>query len=79
MPTRGEQLRSGRCSADSGTSAIVRSTVAASRVPWRERRPATVEALHFLYAAYVHNVYGNVCSLVQDEHEAGDVTPSACS
>ena len=32
------------------------------------------EALRFLYLRYADNVYGYVCSLVCDEHEAEDVT-----
>ena len=31
-------------------------------------------ALRFLYLRYADNVYGYVCSLVRDEHEAEDVT-----
>jgi RNA polymerase sigma-70 factor (ECF subfamily) len=31
-------------------------------------------ALRFLYATYADNVFGYVCSLVRDEHEAEDVT-----
>jgi RNA polymerase sigma-70 factor (ECF subfamily) len=32
------------------------------------------EALRFLYLRYADNVYGYVCSIVRDEHEAEDVT-----
>jgi RNA polymerase sigma-70 factor (ECF subfamily) len=32
------------------------------------------EALRFLYARYAHNVYGYVCSIVRDEHDAEDIT-----
>ena len=32
------------------------------------------DALRFLYLKYADNVYGYVCSLVRDEHEAEDVT-----
>jgi RNA polymerase sigma-70 factor, ECF subfamily len=32
------------------------------------------DALRFLYLRYADNVYGYVCSLVRDEHEAEDVT-----
>jgi RNA polymerase sigma-70 factor (ECF subfamily) len=32
------------------------------------------DALRFLYSTYSGNVYGYVCSLVRDEHEAEDVT-----
>jgi len=33
-----------------------------------------VDALRFLYLRYSDNVYGYVCSIVRDEHEAEDVT-----
>jgi RNA polymerase sigma-70 factor (ECF subfamily) len=32
------------------------------------------EALRYLYLRYADNVYGYVCSIVRDEHEAEDVT-----
>ena len=32
------------------------------------------DALRFLYLRYAGNVYGYVCSIVRDEHEAEDVT-----
>jgi RNA polymerase sigma-70 factor, ECF subfamily len=32
------------------------------------------EALRFLYDRYADNVYGYVCSIVHDEHEAEDIT-----
>jgi RNA polymerase sigma-70 factor (ECF subfamily) len=32
------------------------------------------EAMRFLYLRYVENVYGYVCSIVRDEHDAEDVT-----
>ena len=32
------------------------------------------EALRFLYLRYADNVYGYICSVVRDEHEAEDVT-----
>ena len=32
------------------------------------------QALDFLYAHYADNVYGYVCSIVHDRHEAEDVT-----
>jgi RNA polymerase sigma-70 factor (ECF subfamily) len=33
-----------------------------------------LDALRFLYLRYADNVYGYVCSIVRDEHEAEDVT-----
>jgi RNA polymerase sigma-70 factor (ECF subfamily) len=32
------------------------------------------EAMRFLYLRYADNIYGYVCSIVRDEHEAEDVT-----
>jgi RNA polymerase sigma-70 factor (ECF subfamily) len=32
------------------------------------------DALRFLYARYADNIYGYVCSILRDEHEAEDVT-----
>ena len=32
------------------------------------------DALRFLYLRYADNVYGYVCSIVRDEHEAEDIT-----
>jgi RNA polymerase sigma-70 factor (ECF subfamily) len=32
------------------------------------------DALHYLYAVYSNNIYGYVRSIVQDDHEAEDVT-----
>lgn len=40
----------------------------------RAARRGDPDALRFLYLTYADNVYGYVCSLVHDEHEAEDVT-----
>src|SRR5215204_7101444 len=37
-------------------------------------RTGDADALRFLYLRYAGNVYGYVCSIVRDEHEAEDVT-----
>ena len=37
-------------------------------------REGDADALRFLYLRYADNVYGYVCSIVHDEHEAEDVT-----
>jgi RNA polymerase sigma-70 factor (ECF subfamily) len=37
-------------------------------------RDGDPEALRYLYLRYADNVYGYVCSLVRDEHDAEDVT-----
>jgi len=40
----------------------------------RAARRGDADALRFLYLTYADNVYGYVCSVVRDEHEAEDVT-----
>ena len=37
-------------------------------------RDGDADALRFLYLRYADNVYGYVCSIVRDEHEAEDIT-----
>jgi RNA polymerase sigma-70 factor (ECF subfamily) len=37
-------------------------------------REGDSDALRFLYLRYADNVYGYVCSIIRDEHEAEDVT-----
>jgi RNA polymerase sigma-70 factor (ECF subfamily) len=37
-------------------------------------RSGDEDALRFLYLKYVDNVYGYICSVIRDEHEAEDVT-----
>jgi RNA polymerase sigma-70 factor (ECF subfamily) len=37
-------------------------------------RDGDADALRFLYLRYADNVYGYVCSIVRDEHDAEDVT-----
>jgi RNA polymerase sigma-70 factor (ECF subfamily) len=39
-----------------------------------QARAGDHDALRFLYLRYADNVYGYVCSIVRDEHEAEDVT-----
>ena len=47
----------------------------AARLPCgRARQGRRPDALRFLYLLYADNVYGYVCSIVRDEHEAEDVT-----
>jgi RNA polymerase sigma-70 factor (ECF subfamily) len=46
---------------------LVAKAVAAAREGDRD-------ALRFLYVRYADNIYGYVCSIVRDEHEAEDVT-----
>ena len=40
----------------------------------RRAKQGDQEAVRFLYATYADNVFGYVCSLVRDEHDAEDVT-----
>ena len=40
----------------------------------RQAKEGDEDALRFLYLRYADNVYGYVCSIVRDEHEAEDVT-----
>jgi RNA polymerase sigma-70 factor, ECF subfamily len=39
-----------------------------------QAKDGDADALRFLYLRYADNVYGYVCSIVRDEHEAEDVT-----
>ena len=67
-----------------GTDAV-NSGAGASWTPRREASSSCIaavarakdgdaDALRFLYLRYADNVYGYVCSIVRDEHEAEDVT-----
>src|SRR4051812_48905023 len=40
----------------------------------RRARTGDGDALRFLYLRYRDHVYGYVCSIVQDEHDAEDIT-----
>jgi RNA polymerase sigma-70 factor (ECF subfamily) len=40
----------------------------------RRAKTGDQDAIRFLYLRYADNVYGYVCSIVRDEHEAEDVT-----
>ena len=40
----------------------------------RRAKAGDQDAIRFLYLRYADNVYGYVCSIVRDEHEAEDVT-----
>ncbi len=39
-----------------------------------QAKEGDADALRFLYLRYADNVYGYVCSIVRDEHEAEDIT-----
>ena len=64
---RGERFRRRRLDQSSGTEAIVTAAV-------RRAKQGDDDAIRFLYLRYADNVYGYVCSIVRDEHEAEDVT-----
>lgn len=51
---------------DGDRALVARAVVAAKR--------GDEDAVRFLYARYADNVYGYVCSIVRDDHEAEDVT-----
>lgn len=50
------------------------SSVALVQEAVQRGRDGDPEALRFLYDRYADNVYGYVCSIVHDEHEAEDIT-----
>ncbi len=64
---RGERFRRRRLEHSSGAEGVVLSAV-------QRAKAGDDEAMRFLYLRYADNVYGYVCSIVRDEHEAEDVT-----
>ena len=64
---RGERFRRRRLEHVHGSEALVLSAVSRAK-------QGDEEAMRFLYLRYADNVYGYVCSIVRDEHEAEDVT-----
>ena len=64
---RGERLRRRRLEHSPSGEAVVLEAVAGAKA-------GDEDALRFLYLRYADNVYGYVCSIVRDEHEAEDVT-----
>ncbi len=64
---RGERFRRRRLETSAGSESLVLSAVLRAK-------DGDEEALRFLYLRYADNVYGYVCSIVRDEHEAEDVT-----
>ena len=64
---RGERFRRRRLEHSPKVEAVVSSAV-------RRAKAGDEEAVRFLYLRYADNVYGYVCSIVRDEHEAEDVT-----
>src|SRR4029078_10538324 len=64
---RGDRFRRRRLEHTKGSEALVLSAVANAKL-------GDDDAMRFLYLRYADNVYGYVCSIVRDEHEAEDVT-----
>ena len=64
---RGERFRRRRLEHSKGSEPLVLSAVARAK-------QGDDDAMRFLYLRYADNVYGYVCSIVRDEHEAEDVT-----
>jgi RNA polymerase sigma-70 factor (ECF subfamily) len=64
---RGERLRRRRLEHSKDGEQLVLEAV-------RRAKLGDQDAIRFLYLRYADNVYGYVCSIVRDEHEAEDVT-----
>jgi RNA polymerase sigma-70 factor (ECF subfamily) len=64
---RGERFRRRRLDKSGDVEALVTAAV-------RRAKQGDEDAIRFLYLRYADNVYGYVCSIVRDEHEAEDVT-----
>jgi RNA polymerase sigma-70 factor (ECF subfamily) len=64
---RGDRFRRRRLDQSSEVEALVTTAV-------RRAKEGDEDAMRFLYLRYADNVYGYVCSIVRDEHEAEDVT-----
>src|SRR5215212_11611674 len=64
---RGERFRRRRLEHSKDAESVVMAAVVGAK-------QGDDEAIRFLYLRYADNVYGYVCSIVRDEHEAEDVT-----
>jgi RNA polymerase sigma-70 factor, ECF subfamily len=64
---RGDRFRRRRLETTRDGEALVLAAV-------NRAKQGDQDALRFLYLRYADNVYGYVCSIVRDEHEAEDVT-----
>ncbi len=64
---RGERFRRRRLEHSKDGEELVLTAV-------RRAKVGDQDAIRFLYLRYADNVYGYVCSIVRDEHEAEDVT-----
>jgi RNA polymerase sigma-70 factor (ECF subfamily) len=64
---RGERFRRRRLEHSKDAEALVLSAVTRAK-------QGDEDSIRYLYLRYADNVYGYVCSIVRDEHEAEDVT-----
>jgi RNA polymerase sigma-70 factor (ECF subfamily) len=64
---RGDRFRRRSLDQSADVEALVTHAV-------RRAKQGDEDAVRFLYLRYADNVYGYVCSIVRDEHEAEDVT-----
>ena len=64
---RGERFRRRRLEHSKESEAVVLAAVVGAK-------QGSDDAMRLLYLRYADNVYGYVCSIVRDEHEAEDVT-----
>jgi RNA polymerase sigma-70 factor (ECF subfamily) len=64
---RGERFRRRRLEHNKDSEAVVMAAVVRAK-------QGCDDAMRLLYLRYADNVYGYVCSIVRDEHEAEDVT-----
>ena len=64
---RGDRFRRRRLDQTKGQEPLVLSAISRAKL-------GDDDAMRFLYLRYADNVYGYVCSIVRDEHEAEDVT-----
>ncbi len=64
---RGDRFRRRRLEHSADAEGLVLAAV-------KRARQGDEDAMRFLYLRYADNVYGYVCSIVRDEHEAEDVT-----
>jgi RNA polymerase sigma-70 factor, ECF subfamily len=64
---RGDRFRRRRLEQTKGSESLVLAAVTRAKA-------GDDDAMRYLYLRYADNVYGYVCSIVRDEHEAEDVT-----
>ncbi len=64
---RGDRFRRRRLEHSKDAEAVVHAAVVGAKA-------GDADAMRYLYLRYADNVYGYVCSIVRDEHEAEDIT-----